>query len=438
MRKVLRIAKREYKAAVRTKGFIIGLLLAPILMSGGFIAMQLLKDQVDTTDKKVAVVDRSGVMAEALVEAAKERNATEVHDKETGKKAKPAYWMEIVEPNEEDLNAQRLELSNRVRNRQLHAFVEIGTKIVHPGEDRDASRIAYHAENAALDDLRRWMAWPINSHLRRLRLSDAGVDEAAVKDLFIWVPVEGLGLVAVDQATGEIQEAQRSSEGEAVGIPLILLMLMFLMIMIGAIPLLSSVMEEKSQRIAEVLLGSVQPFQFMMGKVLGGVGVSLTASAVYVIGGIFSVRRMGLAEYVPYHLLPWFFGYMIMAIIMLGATLAALGSACNDAKEAQSMTMPVMLPVMIPMFVLGPVLKEPLSPFATWLSLFPPFTPMLMLLRQSTPAGVPMWQPWVGLTGVLLFTVIAVWAGGRIFRVGILMQGTPPKLTSILRWALRG
>jgi len=85
-----------------------------------------------------------------------------------------------------------------------------------------------------------------------------------------------------------------------------------------------------------------------------------------------------------------------------------------------------------------PVLKEPLSSFSTWVSLFPLFTPTLMLLRQSTPAVLPMWQPWVALLGVLVFTVLFVWAGGRIFRVGILMQGKPPRLMDILRWAIRG
>lgn len=118
--------------------------------------------------------------------------------------------------------------------------------------------------------------------------------------------------------------------------------------------------------------------------------------------------------------------------------LAALGSACNDAKDAQNLTFPAMLPIMIPMFLLMPILQEPSSSFATGLSLFPPFTPMLMLLRICTPMGVPAWQPWVGLSGVLLFTLLSVWAGGRIFRVGILMQGKPPKISHILRWAIRG
>jgi len=286
--------------------------------------------------------------------------------------------------------------------------------------------------------LRYWIAWPINNQLRRLRLAEAGVDESVVEDLFRRLPVGGMGLVTVDPKTGAIIDARHSNKGEAIAIPIVMLMLMFMMMMMGAMPLLNSVMEEKSQRISEVLLGSVKPFQFMMGKILGGVGVSLTSASIYVIGGIFAVKYMGFGEYIPYHILPWFFIHMVMAILMLGALFAALGSTCNNAKEAQSVSFPAMMPLMIPMFILMPVIQEPQSTFATWLSLFPPFTPMLMLLRQSTLEGVPIWQPWVGLLGVFAFTILFVWAGGRIFRVGILMQGKPPRLTDIFRWAIRG
>ena len=91
MRKTLKLVKREYKAAVRTKGFIIGLVLAPVLMGGSVIGMLLFKDRVDTTDKRVVVMDHSGVVARALIEAAEARNKTEVYDEENNKKVKPAY-----------------------------------------------------------------------------------------------------------------------------------------------------------------------------------------------------------------------------------------------------------------------------------------------------------------------------------------------------------
>jgi len=155
-------------------------------------------------------------------------------------------------------------------------------------------------------------------------------------------------------------------------------------------------------------------------------------------GGIGVVYYLDFADYIPFHVLPWFFGYMTAAIVLFGSLMIALGSSCNDLKEAQSLMMPIWMLVMFPMFIWILVVKEPLSGFATWMSLVPPFTPILMLLRQSTPAGIPAWQPWAGLVGVALFTVLCVWAGGRIFRVGILMQGKPPKPADLLRWAIKG
>lgn len=436
MRRILKLAKREYKTSVKTKGFIIGLILAPIFMGGGLIAFAIFKDRVDTTDKKVAIVDRSGVLAESLLEAANYRNTNEIYDKETGKKIRPAYLFEVVEPDEK--NSERLKLSDRVRSGEFHAFVEIGPNVVHPEANPETSRVAYYAKNAALDDLRNWMNWPINNQLRRLRLADAGIDESEVKDLFNWVSVEGLGLASVDKETGGIKDAQRANEVQALVIPIIMMMLMFLMVMMSVPGMLHSVMEEKTQRIAEVLLSSIKPFEFMMGKVLGGIAVSLTSSSVYIIGGISIVKYMGLEGYVPFHILPWFFAYMLLAIIMLGSMAAALGATCSEPKDAQSLTFPMILPALIPMFIYFPVVREPMSSFSTWISLLPPFTPFLMLLRQGTPAGIPLWQPLVGLLGILLFAVLYVWAGGRIFRIAILMQGTPPKLVNIIRWAIRG
>jgi ABC-2 type transport system permease protein len=213
---------------------------------------------------------------------------------------------------------------------------------------------------------------------------------------------------------------------------------MFMMVMMGAMPLLQTTMEEKTQRIAEVLLGSLTPFQFMGGKVLGGLGVALTGTLFYICGGLFFVSKMGLAESIPYDVIPWFLIFLIFEIIMVGSMLAALGSACNDPKDAQNLTFPAMIPIMFPMFIFMPILQEPTSAFATWMSFIPTFTPMLMLLRMAAPVNIPLWQPWVGLFGVTIFTIFSVWLGGRIFRMGILMQGGAPKISKIIRWAFRG
>ena len=365
MRKILWLARREYKASVRTKGFIIGLLIAPLVFSGSGLAMFLLKDRVDTTNKHVAVIDHSGQLADVLESVAAERNEKYVYDEETGKKIRPAYIIENVQPNTADPQKQRLELSNRIRSGDLHAFVEIGPDVLHPGDDPERYRILYYAKNAALDNLRGWLEPPINNHLRHLRLTEAGVDESSVGHMLTWLRVEGLGLVSMDTETGQVKEARKSSKAELLLRPIALMMLMYLILLMSTLPLLNSVMEEKTQRISEVLLGSISPFEFMAGKIAGGIAVSFTVAAVYVLGGVITLRLLGLNEYIPYEILPWFFAFLMLAILMYGSIYAALGSACSNAKDAQSLTFPAMLPLIIAWFVFMPVIQEPTTGFAT-------------------------------------------------------------------------
>jgi ABC-2 type transport system permease protein len=123
---------------------------------------------------------------------------------------------------------------------------------------------------------------------------------------------------------------------------------------------------------------------------------------------------------------------------MFGSLFLAVGACCNDLREAQNLVMPIMLVMVLPMMALGTILRHPGSEFATVLSLIPPATPMVMLLRQAVPPGVPAWQPVAGAVGTLLTTLVCVWAAGRVFRVGLLMQGKPPKLTDLVKWAIRG
>lgn len=438
MRRVFLVAWRDYLATVKTKGFIIGLVIAPLFMGGSGVAFVLLRNQVDTRDRRIAVIDHSGAAVAELQRAATERNDREVFDTEKGQKVKPAYLIDVVEPASGDAKAQRLELSDRIRQGELHGFLEIGPEARHPGTNAATAYVRYYARNAAFDDLRRWLDNTVNNHLRATRLTDSGIPPEEVGQVLRWISLEPMQLVSREESTGEIAQARRQSEAEAIFPPLILMMLMFIMLMMGAAPLLNSVMEEKTQRIAEVLLGSVKPFHLMLGKLLGGLAVSFTGAAVYVGLGLFVLMQAGLMGYVPVSILPWFLVYLPAAVLLVGAWQAALGSLCSDVRDAQSMTLPGMLPVIVPMFVIMPVLKEPLSGFATTMSLIPPFTPLVMLLRQASGAGIPAWQPWAGLVGVLLTTAAMIWIGGRIFRVGILSQGKLPGVRQIVNWVLHG
>ncbi len=437
MRKVMLLAWREYKLAVQSKAFFVMIALVPVLMGGGLIVQKMVESQVDTRFKTIAVVDRTGQIGLAIVGAAEWHNEHEAYDPENGEQVGPTYEIELVPPNVGDPAAQRLSLSERVRERELHAFVDIGAAVIS-GDDPASSGVAYHSENAALDDVRNWITQPLNRQIRTLRLAEAGVDESTVQGVFNWVRAEPMGLITRDAASGEVAEAERASEGRAIGIPMVALMLMFLMIMVAVNPLINAVLEEKMQRIAEVMLGSVRPFQLMLGKLVGTLGVSLTVLAIYMSAGVLVTFQFDVADEIPWELLPWFLIYMVAAIFLFGALLTAAGAACSDLKEAQSLVMPVYLFIMLPMFCWLPVLKDPDGKFATVMSLIPPFTPILMLVRQAAPVSIPAWQPWVGLVGVALFTLLGVWVAGRILRVGLLMQGKPPSIKDLARWAIRG
>ena len=438
MNKVYAIFKREYRAAVRTKGFLITLLLLPVFMGGSLIVLALTKDKVDLKDKKIVVIDHTGLLANDLINRSELRNKMEIRDTANGEQIAPAYYVEALKPDTVDPSAQKLGLSDQIRTKKIHAFVEIGRDVIHPMPGSPGSRIAYYAENPLMDDTRNWVGYVLNEKIREIRIQELGIDPSRTRDLFYWVGAEGMGLTQVDSKTGKIQEARRSNELETIFVPYILMFLMFMTLMMSAVPLLNAVMEEKSERIAEVLLGSVSPTQFMMGKVLGGLAVSLTTTGIYLAGAIFTLRQLDMEQVIPYDVLPWFFVYMFLNIIMVGSIMAALGSTCNDSKDAQAIQFPAMLPLIIPMFVLMPVIQNPLGSLATTLSLIPPFTPMLMLVRQATQVTIPMWQPIVGLAGVVLFTVFSVWAGGRIFRSFIILHGKRPKFGALLKRVIKG
>jgi len=437
MNKALIIAKREYRASVRTKGFLISLLLLPLFMGGGLIVFSLLKDKVDISDKRIIVIDYSGNFGDYLKQTADSWNRNDIYN-ENQEKVSPCYYIELVAPDTSAIPDQKLVLSEKVRKKEIHAFLQIGSDIVHPKEGEEQSRIFYFGENAAVDNVRNWFNNIINNRIRELRVLELGIDQSGMNNLFYWVNVEGMGLVNYDTRTGQVVDARKSNEMQTILVPYILLLLMFMMIMMSAVPLLTSVMEEKTERIAEVLLGSVTPWHFMTGKILGSLGVSLTTSAIYIAGGVFTMNQMDLSHIIPYDVLPWFFIYMILNVIMFGSIMAALGATCNDSKDAQAIQFPAMIPVFIPLLLMMPIILDPLGKMATGFSLFPLWTPMLMLLRQSTSVTIPVWQPIVGLIGVVIFTVLCVWAGARVFRSTIILQGKRPKFGTLIKYILKG
>jgi ABC-2 type transport system permease protein len=436
MRKTLLVAWREYSEAVKSKGFIVGIALAPIFMFGGIGATVLMEGKADASTQKFAVVDRSGQLGPLLQAEAEKRNDNEIKDK-AGKQVRPRYEIELIPPLE-DKQAQRIELSNKVRSEGYRAFVEIGKQALAEGGEGEDARVGYYSDRAAMDDARGWFSNAVNGAVRARRLKEAGIAPAALERLNRQIDVQGIGLLNVDDKTGKVVGGEKSNEAAAFLTPFIFVMLLYMMVMFGSMPQIHAVMEEKTQRIAEVLLGSLSPFQLMAGKLLGNLSIAVTTGLVYLGLGAAAAAKMNVMDSIPVQLVPWFFVYLVLAVAMYGAAAIAVGAAVNDAKEAQSLTMPVILPLIVPLFMLVPIMKEPNGLLATVISFVPPCTPLTMLLRQASPGGVPAWQPWLGLAVLVVSTVIYIWAAGRVFRIGLLSQGKTPKFSELVRWAIRG
>jgi ABC-2 type transport system permease protein len=431
MRKMLVIAVREYLAAVRTKAFIITLVVMPVLMGGSVVMQWLLRDFRDTAAKRFAVVDRTP--GEQLLESVK-KIAEEHKD--------PPFLVERVPPAANSAE-QRADLSERVRKGELFGFLDIGAGVLEPAaisaDKDDNHRIRYQSNRPTNQVFPILMREKLTNKIQKLRFAGEKLPASfeKVSAIMYATKIDSKGLTRRDR-DGQIEDATPQSQFAPVAVPMGLLILMFMVIMMSAAPLMQGVVEEKMQRIAEVLLASVRPFALMLGKLLGMTAVSLTITAVYLGGLYWAAHRYGFAEFVPATALIWFLVFQVLASLMYGSLFIAVGAACTDMKETQNLLWPVMMLAMLPMFVLGSVLQEPNSIVATALSFFPFATPMLMIVRLSIPPGIPLWQPLAGVVLVLATTLLCVWAAGRIFRIGILMQGKGAKLGEMMRWVFRG
>ena len=443
MRKFLLIAKRDYIAAIRSKPFLFGLILTPLLAGGGFLGIAVMKAQPDLNARRIGIVDHTGAAADAIIETAAEKNEKGLFDTATGRQLRPRYSFEIAAPDKAEPEGQRLALSERVRRRELYAFLEIGRDVLNPPKltasekTPESARIHYYSNAGGIDQSRLWLTEPVNQGLVRARLRQLGLDRSRLSGLFGSTSLQTMKLADRDQRTGAIRTPDKKSDFEFAA-PLVLVILMVLIVSLSAGPMLGAVAEDKMQRVFEMLLAAATPFELIGGKVLAAVALSFTSSILYVAAGLVVLQMLAMLGLAPLSLLPWFVVYVVADVMVLCSLAAALGASCAIPSDAQHLAMPLFLPVILPMFVIAPIMDQPNGALATVLSLIPPFTPVVMMMRQSMPGVIPAWQPWLGLVGVVAWVVFVAWAAARIFRVGILMQGKTPTFAQLARWAIRG
>ena len=428
--KTLIVAVSEFNTLTRSKAFLIGLAIMPVIMAIAVGVQKFTHDAVDTKDRPFVVADRTRVLFGAIASAAEQWN----HSAFDGVAQKAPRYLPTQATFAPDDQPARAALSDRVRTGELYAFIEIPADVVDPASNASLRYYSNHPADRAFPG---WIGSVVNREVVNIRFRDASIDRALVNQLTRRVEVSELGLLERGQA-GTIKAAAKVDKVRTMVIPAGMIIILLFSVLSGSPQLLNSVIEEKMSRISEVLIGSVTPFELMMGKLLGSATVSFLLALMYVVAGVLVVRHYGYGDAIHARDLAWFALFLGVSVVMFGAMFISIGAACTDLKDAQGMMGPAMMFLMLPWMTWFAVLNAPESRMAVGLSLFPSATPFLLLLRILLPPGPPVWQ--IAL-GVALSTATAVgftYAAGKIFRTGLLMQGKGASLGEMWRWVRAG
>jgi ABC-2 type transport system permease protein len=312
----------------------------------------------------------------------------------------------------------------------IDAWIWIGRDALSGGA------VEYHAKNVSNILTQEVLRDNISAAVRRVRLRDAGYDADRVSELS--KPVE-LKTERIS-ATGSRKEVALA--GAAFGY--ILFFMLYITLAIWGQQVMQGVLEEKSSRVIEVVVSAVKPFELMMGKLAGICAVGLTQFGIWLLTfsiltlpGILAAiatlpEGVALPTLTPFMLLN-FFLLFVLGFFVFSTVYAAIGAAFNNVQEAQQVAGVAVFFLVIPVFLMFRIINDPSSTFAVVMSLIPVFTPLLMTLRIALEMP-PAWQLLLAYALTLGFLWCAVWACGRIYRVGILMYGKKPTFQELWKW----
>ncbi len=437
MSKIGLVMGREFNIRVRKKSFILTTLLMPLLMVAMVgVPMLISIYGGDNKAKEIVVIDKSGVIYSELKE---QENITFALSK--------SNYPEVVE---EYTNA--------------FGFLVIDSSIV--ANPKLATLYTNQTSTLSVENNIRGQ---LSSIVTNIRIKDSGVENLAE----IISKVEAKAQIATFKIErnekGEVSE-KVSSSGIAASVSYISSFMIYMFILIYGIMVLNGVVEEKSNRVMEIMVSSVRPFQLMMGKILGVASVAVLQFMIWVVlgaGGMVAVSALGIdlsaaaemgtggigMEAVQSSLPPQlitmlsvitdpafivrvlgsFILYFVGGYLLYASMFAAIGSAVDNVADTQQLQIPVTIPLIISIFIMISVMQNPNSPLAFWCSMIPFTSPIIMMARISY--GVPWWEFALSIAILYGSFVGMTYLAAKIYRVGIFMYGKKPTLREVLRWA---
>lgn len=411
--RMLAVARREYLERVRSRAFMVATVLGPLIL-GGMMLIPALAARRATRPLNVAVLDASGVLREPV-----EQSLAAVTEGGT-----PRFV--IRPPATGAFEEARARLQASVLQGDLDGYIYLRPDAL------DASQAEFHGRSVGAVMEMRLLERALEDAFVRVRLTREGLDRARLRQL----------TRGVDLKTMRLSEAgAREDRGAGFLFSTVLLMAIYTAVFMWGQALMTSVIEEKTSRVVEVMVSSVSPDTLLSGKLLGVgaagltqlVAWSLTVGLVGLYVGSGAVAGGASVPEVGAGVLVAFVVFFLLGFFLYGSLYAAVGASVNSMQEAQNLILPLMMPVIMAMMFFPMVLRSPDSPLAVALSLIPLLSPLLMFLRISVQMP-PMWQIALSIALTLLAIWGVVWVASRIYRVGILMYGKRPTLPEILRW----
>ncbi len=324
-------------------------------------------------------------------------------------------------------------LNRRVADDELFAyFVLAADPVTGTGMSR------YVSKNLTDEDLRQWFGSLATNEVRERRLEREAIDPSIAR--WIQTPVR-FDVRKVSAAGAEESIGERDMLRQWA--PVVFVYLLWISVWSVSQMLMMNTVEEKSSRVIEVLLSSVSPVQLLAGKIAGIAATGLTMVLSWLLAFYLATKYLpgvlGASPDLPLStiasdplLLGSFLAYFLLGYLFYAAILVGLGSVCNTVSDAQNMMPAFMLVLIVPLLAMVPIGRDPNGALARVLSYIPPFTPFVMMNRA---AGPPTMFEYAVTTALLVVSIMgALWAGAKVFRIGVLLTGKPPKLKEILRW----
>ena len=437
MRKLWAVIRREFSTRVQSRAFVISTILGPLLM-GFMMVLPVILASRETEAKRIVVIDAAngqfGLELERALAAAR---------RDGSPNAKPRYDV-IRIPAQGRLPAVRdslIPLTGLARD----TVYRLDGLLFATEESGESGKVVYLGDNVGSFGDMGVLERIVETVLRTERLERRGVDPVLVR--------EASGRVELQ--TSKITEGRETGEsgGASFALAYVMSFLLYFSLLIYGIQVMTSVIEEKSNRIMEVLASSLTPFQLMAGKVIGVGAVGLFQLAIWVgtamflsanagaIAGWFNMppetaARMPIPA-ISGGLLVVFLAFFLVGFMLFAAAYAAVGAMCNSVQEAQQASTVVTMVVAVGFISMFSLLNEPNGALAKTLSLIPFFAPIVMPVRYSlTSIGILEVLTSLGITAATMMLI--AWIAGRIYRVGILMYGKKPSIKELMHWVRTG